>query len=1238
MAPALACALVASLAAPAQAEGGFAPHIPESVVEMVRPDHPRLIADDDRLAEIQGWIAADDGAAAVRDELLGEADAILDEPTTEYVHNGRSILASARQVKTRVWTLALAYRLTQDPIYAERAYVEMEAAAGFKDWNPEAFLSVAELLNGFAIGYDWLYAYLTPERRSVLSTAMIEMGLQPAMASYEAGHNWTTETSNWQIVCVGGIAMASLALADVDPELTESLLRLGLEHIGPAIDEYAPEGGYPEGIMYWRYATRFLVQYMASLESAIGTDLGISDAPGLAETGAFNMHMTGSSGRSFNFADASAAYGGPPELYWMADRYEHPEYAWWADEGHGLSNNSEAPDTAAAMVWYGLSERVTPGVAELPLDAGYDAVGVQLSRSAWGTSTGLFTGFRPGDNASSHGDLDMGTFVLDAWGHRWADELGTDSYSLPGYFGSERWTYYRKRAEGQNTLVVNPGSGPDQSVTGTGEVIAQGSSPVAAFTVADLTTAYADRGVESWHRGVAMFDDRTRVVVQDEVLASEPADAWWFMHTSATVEIAPDGRSALLTRDGRTVLARIAQAPADAVFSVMDAVPLPTSPNPDGQAANAQSKLTIQVSDASAFTLSVVFDPVVDGIAVPPLPQVGPLGGWTAPDGGSAALADLRYDGVTVPGFGPESRSLVLETESLGTIEADAANPNHAVDIQMPDSLPGVATICVDDGAGDCAARYRLYLLEPVQGFLTGSIVGANPTRNAIDGDLGTFWSANGDGQWLRANLPAQAEISGVQVAWSQGDRRVYTFDVETSMDGRSWIPRWSGSSSGSTLEMESIPFDSATARYVRIVGHGNSANTWMSLSELRVVTADGLWPNVSSEPVPVALSLGVAGDMAMETAQPLTVAMELSDGTTAVPEGVEITTTDPAVVEVTDELLVARAPGVATVIAWWRGESGRLLFDAVEITVTDPETTIVSVARDTFVRDGTYADSTYGGRSVLTIKGVPRADAGFNRVTYLAFDLPAPHADLVSAELVMTTYVGEGRTMAVDVYTAAADWQERDVTWNTRPAVGEVVGSFVSGETSAQTSIDVTDAVATALADGAVGFSLQQDENDTQALGASVVAREAGADGPALVLTWAIEDVCASPVTGSVTGPLELSGDWACLVDAEVDGPVTVASGTNVSMTGSHIEGPVSAADAGDIRVQDSTLIGPVTVSGSSNVWWDNATVQGPVALTPDATVVLIDSSIDGPLSCGPGTMSGLIGTTATGRTSGCG
>ncbi|WP_163542600.1 DNRLRE domain-containing protein [Occultella kanbiaonis] len=1238
---ATALAMVATslaVAGTAAADPGFTPEAPESVVDLVRTDHPRLILDDADLTGVQEWIATDDTAAALADDVLGQAEALLAAPVTIYdFPDGRSLLTPVRTILNRTYVLALSYRLTEDTRFLDRAYAELAAAAQFPDWNPESFLSVAEMLHAFAIGYDWLYPALTAQQRGVLETAMVTHGFRPAQAGYDAGASWTTTTSNWSIVCTSGIGIAALALADVEPERAESLLQLGLSHVGPALDEYAPDGGYPEGPTYWDYATRYLVPYLASLGTAVGEDFGISDAPGLSGTVDFSMYMAGPSGRTFNYSDASSTYGGPPAAYWMADRYGQPGYAWWADEGLNTPANPQA------LLWYGLSERATPAQTEMPLDRYFSGTETVLSRSAWSTPTALFTGFKAGDNSNNHGDLDMGTFVLDALGTRWADELGADSYSLPGYFSTgpdgERWTYYRKRAEGQNTLVINPGSGPDQSVAAAGRIVAQEDSPAGAFAVAELTEAYADQGVTTWQRGVAMIDDRSRVVVQDELTSTTPVEAWWFMHTSADVEIADDGRSAVLTIEGRQLLARLVDAPAQAQFSVMAAEPLPASPNPDGQAANGQSKLTVQLPGVTDLRLSILLEPLPVGGTGEPVPAVTALADWTVPATGASTLSDLTHDGVTVPGFSADTRTLVLETTDLGVIEAVPSNGTDQIDVQMPDALPGTAVVCVGPAGEVCRTRYEVHLTRPYSGPLTGSIVGTNPTSNAVDDDLGTFWSAQGDGQWLRANLPETTTVDGVRVAWSMGNARVYTYDVQTSLDGEQWATVWSGASSGTTLELEDISFDPVQAGYVRILAHGNNANMWMSLSELRISTAQGEWPQTEpAAPDPVAIGIG-SGVLnlhpQMVDSPALTVTM--SDGTTVPldPTAASLRSSDPEVAEFTsDGAVVARSVGSTLLTALWRSPTGTLVGGRATVAVTDPGTSTLTAARDGYVRDGTYADTSYGTAASMTVKRDPSSNnAGFNRETYLAFDLePLDGRELVAAELVLTTVVAADRTMLVDVSTAATDWTEADLTWNSRPAVGTAVGQFTAGSETAPVSIDVTGAAAAALGEGgaSLGFALRQNAQDTQAFGTSVWSRERGAGGPTLVLHWAEATACTSTVTGSTTGAIALTGSMACIVDADVRGPVTAADGTSVRIEGSTIAGPVTVPAAGSVIVADTTINGPVQLAGeSSSMWVEASTVRGPVtALAPGGTLALLDSEVVGSLACSAESVTVLIDT----------
>ena len=61
---------------------------------------------------------------------------------------------------------------------------------------------------------------------------------------------------------------------------------------------------------------------------------------------------------------------------------------------------------------------------------------------------------------ANHNDLDAGSFVFEMAGHRWASDLGADSYGLPGYFTKsaahgKRYSYYRKSTRGHNTLTFD---------------------------------------------------------------------------------------------------------------------------------------------------------------------------------------------------------------------------------------------------------------------------------------------------------------------------------------------------------------------------------------------------------------------------------------------------------------------------------------------------------------------------------------------------------------------------------------------------------------------------------------------------------------------------------------------------------------------------------------------------------------------------------------------------------------
>jgi len=114
-----------------------------------------------------------------------------------------------------------------------------------------------------------------------------------------------------------------------------------------------------------------------------------------------------------------------------------------------------------------------------------------------------------------------------------------------------------------------------------------------------------------------------------------------------------------------------------------------------------------------------------------------------------------------------------------------------------------------------------------------------NVASNVLDNNLSTRWSANGDGQWIQFCLGSSSTVSGVQIAFYNGNTRSSKFDILTGTDGQNWTTAASGlQSSGTSTNLETFTFSSRTAKYVRIVGHGNSVNTWNSYTEVKIQTA----------------------------------------------------------------------------------------------------------------------------------------------------------------------------------------------------------------------------------------------------------------------------------------------------------------------------------------------------------------------------------------------------------------
>lgn len=359
------------------------------------------------------------------------------------------------------------------------------------------------------IAYDWLYDLWTADQKTQIRGALIQWGLQPGLSVFTPGATfgwWKTNvTGNWNCVCNGGLTLASLAiLGDDTTGVASQLLGFTVDNAKQnCANAVADDGSWAETANYWYFGTTGHAEMASSLLTATGSHYGLLDVnANFYRTGQFHMYVYGATSL-FNYGDH-----GPNKfsttansMFLYSKSYSQPSFSLF---------QREQVDAAEpwSMFWYDptVSGAFWDGT---PLDHFFDNSLDQWAsmRSSWTDENALYVAIKAGRNQGhqTHNDLDVGDFVLDALGTRWAGELGSGDYLSLNYFTSDaqdadRWQYYRKMTEGQNTIMIDRGN---QNVLALPSVkhdssgTQQGSSTVmnipgdsTAYWTTDMTSAY----------------------------------------------------------------------------------------------------------------------------------------------------------------------------------------------------------------------------------------------------------------------------------------------------------------------------------------------------------------------------------------------------------------------------------------------------------------------------------------------------------------------------------------------------------------------------------------------------------------------------------------------------------------------------------------------------------------------------------------------------------------------------
>jgi hypothetical protein len=513
--------------------------------------HPRLLFPVTAEIALKEKIARDPLAARLQQNNLLRADAVIKSRTCRFEKSdGKRLLPESRLALHNILHTAWAWRTSRDKKYFDRTIKEMDVISTMNSWNPEHFLDTAEMATAMSIGYDWLYPDLSVEQRKKYAEAIDAKGLLALVNHKHAW--WLSATNNWSQVCGTGMGFAAMVLDELHPERCAEILSESQQLLEKCVRFYLPDGAYPEGPGYWHYGSNYQILHIAAQQSLCGKTQ-VNDI--WKRSAEFMIHMNGPGNTTFNFADGSTREFYPtPAQTWIASQFPQSALVGWSRDALSLlmqnrswlSKNQDTRFHPLHLLWLPQAPTNSP-VLELTARFGGEQE-LAFARTSW-DGDASWLAIKGGTGAASHGHLDAGSFVYEAGGVRWFIDLGKEDYNLPGYFGKQRWQYFRLNNRSHNTLVIadvlQETPMPGCPVTPWKE-----EGDQLASCEIDLTRAYAKQCASA--KRVAFFHRKNGGVSMVDLIEKPSGDVRWAVVTDALCTI--QGRSVKLQKNGKTLI------------------------------------------------------------------------------------------------------------------------------------------------------------------------------------------------------------------------------------------------------------------------------------------------------------------------------------------------------------------------------------------------------------------------------------------------------------------------------------------------------------------------------------------------------------------------------------------------------------------------------------------------------------------------------------------------------------
>lgn len=438
----------------------------------------------------------------------------LEEEISKSPGDGLDVIINSgtgvRVLKKWLERATVAWYITGEEIYLGIAKMALLASCRSNEWKAEppgryhinsADLSTGELLFNVSFGYDALYNYLDePQRRECVS-ALIVKGIKAYLEGYVKKDWWVDCDFNWNSALHGNAGIAAMVIRNVNPELSDFVLKLATEGLPHMIQSFYPGGGYIEGVMYQGTAIGHLTDFIVPYYKLTGDDLGLLENEDFHHTITFWIPMFAPDGWAYNFSDCSekGSLYGITQAFWWAGKLNRPEWAWDQERRTSKEIGRGGLFSDVESFWYRQPHQESKPY-KTPRFWHFDGIDWAMWR---GEKSWL--AFRGGFNGGNHDNDDLGNLILG---------YGQDRFLIdPGYGAN--------KASQHNCVTIRSHEQTDCATSYIRKAFEQKSG---FYLVCDIREAFLHT-VSHYNRHLLMIDDNHLLLI-DDVAGSDNRRLW----------------------------------------------------------------------------------------------------------------------------------------------------------------------------------------------------------------------------------------------------------------------------------------------------------------------------------------------------------------------------------------------------------------------------------------------------------------------------------------------------------------------------------------------------------------------------------------------------------------------------------------------------------------------------------------------------------------------------------------